>query len=215
MCSKGIPLLLVLGLIGSMPAMDTVAEDASADQTDTEAVVTAPGASPVVTLHFEDGHIGNADPTPFMRVHRDGIIRVHYPHYMKMAGDYELRLSSNEVSELIDGLYEKGLMTTDFEDVKRRCSDLDQLGRPSSITVHQAVTVLKLSLDNNDAPTPRAMGETNQLRTITWTSLKQDARRFSQVDEIQNLNAAVDLLLSLCNRPDLVRVSKGDNQNRE
>ena len=41
------------------------------------------------------------DPGPSVTVYGDGRVLVHYPHYMKRAGDWELRLSGEELDALI------------------------------------------------------------------------------------------------------------------
>jgi len=55
--------------------------------------------------------IENQDTTPFMRVYGDGRVLIHYPAYMKRAGDYQLQLSDAELQNLLTTLDNAGLLS--------------------------------------------------------------------------------------------------------
>jgi hypothetical protein len=59
----------------------------------------------------EGGLIKNPDPTPFVRVYPGGRVLIHYPAYMKLAGDYELVLSDEEVEELLSSFADREVLT--------------------------------------------------------------------------------------------------------
>jgi len=54
--------------------------------------------------------IENQDTVPFMRVYGDGRVLIHYPVYMKRAGDYQLRLSDAELQQLLTRLDNAGIL---------------------------------------------------------------------------------------------------------
>lgn len=70
---------------------------------------------PVLELSYEGGLIKNPDPTPFVRVYPDGRVLVHYPAYMKRAGDYELRLSDDELRDLLASFADGEVLTMEEE----------------------------------------------------------------------------------------------------
>lgn len=55
----------------------------------------------LLELSYQGGMIANPDPTPLVRVYPDGKVLVHYPAYMKRAGDYTLNLDNDELQELL------------------------------------------------------------------------------------------------------------------
>lgn len=55
----------------------------------------------LLELSYEGGMIANPDPTPFVRVYTNGQVLVHYPAYMKRAGDYTLNLDDDELQALL------------------------------------------------------------------------------------------------------------------
>jgi len=54
--------------------------------------------------------IENQDPIPLMRVYGDGRVLIHYPVYMKRAGDYQLQLSDSELQQLLTKLDNAGAL---------------------------------------------------------------------------------------------------------
>jgi hypothetical protein len=68
-------------------------------------------AEPLLALSYEGGLIKNPDPTPFVRVYPGGRVLIHYPAYMKLAGDYELVLSDEEVEELLSSFADREVLT--------------------------------------------------------------------------------------------------------
>jgi len=56
----------------------------------------------VVVLQLsQDLGIQDADETPLVRVYGNGRVAVHFPDYMRKAGDYELKLSAGAFRELV------------------------------------------------------------------------------------------------------------------
>jgi hypothetical protein len=67
---------------------------------------------PIAELRYSGGMIENADPTPFIRVYGDGTVRVHYPPYMKKAGEYTLKLAPDQLQSIIDSFSSEAVART-------------------------------------------------------------------------------------------------------
>ena len=86
--------------------------------------------------------IDEPDPIPLLRVYRNGWVQVHFPKYMKRAGDYGLQLTEAEMTALLSSLAAKGLMNFDQaettqrkEEAKRqlRLKAMQQKGTPTLV----------------------------------------------------------------------------------
>lgn len=78
---------------------------------------------PVLELRYEGGLIQSPDPTPFVRVYPDGRVRVHYPAYMKRAGDYVLQLTDDELHELLNSFADEEVLTMDPAGLRAMAAD--------------------------------------------------------------------------------------------
>ena len=58
----------------------------------------------------QDVGILDADPTPLLRVYGDGLARIHFPVYMRRAGDYTLQLDQRELQDLLALFVQGGLI---------------------------------------------------------------------------------------------------------
>ena len=68
---------------------------------------------PVIEYNLVHGMLAQPDPVPLLRVYGDGRVHVHFPAYMKRAGDYELLLNQVELDELLRQLDDNGIMSFD------------------------------------------------------------------------------------------------------
>lgn len=65
---------------------------------------------PVIEYTLDQHMLAQRDPTPLLRVYGSGRVRVHFPVYMKKAGDYEMQLSHAELNALLRMLADKSVM---------------------------------------------------------------------------------------------------------
>lgn len=173
--------------------------------------------APMLQLSYTKGIIADPDPIPFLRVYQDGRVLIHYPHYMKRAGDYELSLTGAEMKTMLDSLYAKGVMTMDVGSLKaaRAAASVDDSTLNDSFPHDAVTTVLKLriaSYEPMDKSVPR-LGAIR--RTIAWHGLAHDAKRHPDIDGIQGLRSAVNELLALRKRPGLVKLNNGEGDPNE
>lgn len=156
------------------------------------------------------GEIGNSDRGPSVQIHGDGYVLVHYPSYMKRAGDYALQLGPLEMENLLRSLIDKNILEFDADAVrqnKREAETLAQGGvQPSLFAVLDAsTTVIEVRVDRYKPAGYKTQELRNIHKKITWYGLRSDAKRHPHIEAIQNLAAAEHELRALMQRQDLER----------
>lgn len=162
------------------------------------------GPANTVVVHYAEtlGELAGPDRGPSLTIHEDGRFDVHYPPYMKRGGDYRGRLSPAALDALVGRLVEHGVLDFDPAAVRgaragaaeRRAARARALGEPSLFAVTDpSVTTITLRRDGIE-------------RTVSWSGLRDDARRFSGIAPLQGLRAAELDLRALMEREDLRRV---------
>ena len=178
-----------------------------------------PGAPPQPIFHFAatddmpvieytlDHHmLAQRDPVPLLRVYGSGRVQVHFPAYMKKAGDYEMQISRAELNKLLRMLADKGVMDFDAATVQQERRQLETAHRTATgefFHVSDATdTVINIQLDQyqRTASSPRIHGFNKQIR---WRNLEHDARRFPQAARLTNAADASTALHALCEHPAL------------
>ena len=161
------------------------------------------------------GEIEDPDPGPSLAVYGDGRIAVHYPRYMKRAGDYADRLSPAELRALVSSLVSKDLMDFDAEAAHRRKAELEAsrraaakaAGEPELYQVFDRSTVeVEIRLERY-RPAGAAPDEEQRdvYKRIRWKGLRPDAKRYREHASIQKLAEADRELRALLERPGLAR----------
>ena len=64
------------------------------------------------------------DPIPLLRVYANGRVHVHYPKYMKRAGDYIGLLSSTEIRELLSSMERQEISSFNRVDIQKKLKKL-------------------------------------------------------------------------------------------
>jgi hypothetical protein len=165
--------------------------------------VFAEPAAPIVSYREVLGEVGEADAGPALHVFADGHVSVHYPRYMKRAGDYRLRLTPGQVTALVHSLTGKGLLDFDSASVRRSVADAGQARRRASTLRGEPATQTFVA----DASTSIIELQVGARRNkLTWQGLREDARANPEVVALQNAAAAETELRALLERPDLERV---------
>jgi hypothetical protein len=153
----------------------------------------------VVTWTEIPGEIADPDPTPSLVVYGDGRAVAHYPHYMKRAGDHELRLSAAEMRTLVRGLAQKGLVEFDRAAARTAARDAAAASGIERVSTDPATTVIELRLSRYRPPA--AVADVLDVhKRIEWRGLRGDARDHPSVSAIQNLAAAQRDLAALAAR---------------
>jgi hypothetical protein len=152
-----------------------------------------------VVVHYAEaiGEIGEADRGPSLTIHQDGAVEVHYPAYMRRAGDHRGRLAPAALDALVDRLVARGVL--DFDPPRVRAERTAELRRraatpaPLFVATDPSVTTVTLRIDGLE-------------RTVTWPGLRSDAKRFPDLAALQRLRAAERELQALMEQVALGRV---------
>lgn len=166
----------------------------------------------IVELSQDIGMLEDADPTPLLRIYGDGRVHVHYPVYMKRAGDYSMQLSEQEMRQLLSLLLGKGLIQFESEPVKKQMKDIDlarkqkKLATGEQVVVNErldeATTNIRLALESYQ---DQSAVMKNVVKEISWHGLLGSVKDYPEVEMIQNLAAAKDVLLTLTKHNNLMK----------
>lgn len=132
---------------------------------------------------------------PSMVLYGDGRVQVLVPSYMHRSGEREIRLSRDEMIQLLDEVTSGGLLDIDTGALRsdtRHAALEEQAGitRTDGVrqigTVHATsdavVTVIEINGRRRDAADARPVR-----KTLRWANLKSDADRFKNVAALQEL----------------------------
>ncbi len=153
------------------------------------------------------------DPTPLVRVYGDGRVHVHWPRSTRLAGDYEVRLTGEELRQLVDAMVVDGVTSFDGdavgEEIERveaeRQNQRAKSGKVRTVShISDCVwttVVLRLSI-----PGAEDGGTTLEEYTARWNNLRGYAVYYPEVDALQGLRRAEAALSAIAERTDLERV---------
>ena len=165
-------------------------------------------AEPIIVYRQNITMLENQDSQAGIQVFSDGRVHVHYPVYMKKAGDYEFTLTRPELIQLIQSLSTNGLMDFDHARVKQEKSnhDLEMKARGELHYVSDAVeTYVDIRLQDYQKTT--ASPVTPELTTrFSWKNLEQDAKYYKNNRSIQSAAEAVRTLDSLRQHPAMKKI---------
>ena len=141
-----------------------------------------------------------------LSVYGDGRVLVHYPVYMKKAGDYEMHLSNAELENLLKALSRNGIM--DFEEnevrekVKAEKKALRAKGRFFSIsdTVETNIDIKLVDYRKNAS----SAIQKNFYKKFKWDNIEHDARYYNNT-ALTKANNSVLLLKGFTEDRRLVR----------
>ncbi|MDH3443372.1 MAG: hypothetical protein OEN50_05560 [Deltaproteobacteria bacterium] len=157
------------------------------------------------------GEIKDPDAGPFVQVHGDGYVLVHYPRYMKRAGDYFLQLSQQEMADLMGLLSNRKILEFDVDEVRRDKRQADRAvlsgSAPQLFAVLDAsTTIIEIRVDRYNPVTGKGQEVLNVDKKISWYGLKSDAKRYPDIEPIQNLDFVRQRLLTLMEHKDLEKI---------
>lgn len=162
----------------------------------------------VVLQLTEDVGIRGADDTPLVRVYGDGRVAIHFPDYMRRAGDYELTLPESTVQELVQTAVDT-LLTFDSGATESEVLALEAAERSDGLIVDvsdEATTILEVRFERY-RPEGAAEDLRDGVKRVVWRGLVDDASRFREVSALQELGRIRRQLRALADHPDLVAVT--------
>jgi hypothetical protein len=157
-------------------------------------------ASPILTYRVTHDLLPTEDVYS-VEVYEDGTAHVHYPPYMKKAGDYIVQLSPEEVQEIRLLLQHPLVQNFDPEKVqaekKRKDAESSEVFAISDNTYSDFV----INLQDTSASTA-----TKKTKHIRWANLNSDAKRYPEIGIFRKLADIQDSLLELDQHPTAQRV---------
>jgi hypothetical protein len=171
--------------------------------------VPATSTEPVIEYNVVHHLLAQPDPVPLLRVYGDGRVHVHFPAYMKRAGDYELYISRTQLNDLLRQLADDGILDFDPAAVKQEKQQLEAARRAASGELfHRSDAsdthiIIKLAQYQRSAASPRINGLSRQFR---WRNLYADARRYPQSTSLSRAANATAILQALCAHPGLQKL---------
>lgn len=156
-----------------------------------------------MTRHI--GLVASSDPGPRVVIWDDGIVDVHFPAFMKRAGDYRVELSAAELEVLVSGLLADGLQEFDpalvREELVGKSTPTNGGGQIVSREMDRGFTEFQYSL-----PVTENKGLVHG--SIRWRGLQSSARRHPDVKALQDLASIESRLLELADDSRAVRVAQ-------
>ena len=170
----------------------------------------------ILQYSLEIGMLKNTDPTPILTVYGDGRVNVHFPAYMKKAGDYRLQLTERELSSLLTSMIEKGVMEFDEKAVKtmkknaarQRREAAKSRGETSEDVYYSdgETTVIEMYLDGY-----RPAGKSGPMREkvrkkVSWHGLRWDAKQNPGIASLKGIADVEHELRGLVEHKDLQKI---------
>ncbi len=145
----------------------------------------------VLSLTYDNEMLADQDPTPLIRIYGDGLVQIHYPVYMKRAGDYEVRITTPELVQLLKGWGNAGVLDFDAAAVKEARRQKIQERAGQGVLFHISDdTNLVIEVNLDWFRPPGSAGQINNSRKIIrWSNVAQEARLFPGLPALQNLAA--------------------------
>lgn len=161
----------------------------------------------VIQLREEDG-VRDGDDTPLVRVYGDGRVRVHFPAYMRRAGDYELRLTAGALQELLRAAA-GSILPFDAASTQSQVRALQSVERDEGVVVavaDRSTTILEMRYERFRAA-GAAADVLDGVKRVAWNGLASDAERFGSVGALQDLAGIRQRVRALADHPDLEPVT--------
>ena len=169
----------------------------------------------VITYSEVPDMLANPDPTPLIRVFGDGEVLVHYPKYMKLAGDYQLFLNPGELRKLlltVSGVigFDAKLAAQARREEKRARFDDTGIVTERSDEVLERIEIQLDGFQDSAASSMRVVNE-----RVEWRDIGPDAREFPGLPGMKGLGGARNALRALLDHPDLYSLPEIPAQNQQ
>ena len=197
---------LVIICLGSGWALAAATQPVPASAQLSFDISSSPNA--VVLQLREDVGIRDADDTPLVRIYGDGRVAVHFPDYMRRAGDYELRLPEDTLQELMQAAA-GSILSFDSAVTESRVRALETAERNDGVVVrvsHRTTTILEVRYEQY-RPAGAAVDIRDGVKRVAWTGLVSDAERFRDVTALRDLAGIRRQVRALADHPDLEAVA--------
>ena len=134
-----------------------------------------------------------------LSIYGNGRVLVHYPVYMKIAGDYEMQLSSAELEDLLKSLSRNGIMDFDESKVKEKVDAVEKSLQAKGLfydVSDAVVTNIDISLDKYQKNTASPILN-NFRKHFRWKNIEHDVKRHESNVALVKANDSVSQLKKL------------------
>lgn len=184
------------------PLIATLLALAAAAPASSQARLSRAGGEIAISLVEEIGGIEDPDPGPRVEVYGDGRFFVHFPDYMKKAGDYEGRLSTAELEALVALAEDDAIRTFEPAAVRARVRS-----RASETRLHARSAAVRsriaLRMETETGAAGAAPERRSEVRKLAWRGLRADAARHADEPSLRALGDLERRLRALREHPDL------------
>lgn len=150
-------------------------------------------AEPVIHYQQNIQMLSGIDDRPSLKVFGSGRVVVHFPVYMKKAGDYEMQLDDEELVNLIQSLSSNGVMDFDEARVKKNIQSYKKMlhakGQFHEVS-DAVVTSIDVRLDEYQK-NRSAVKIKNFHKVFHLANIEYAAKKFKQDIDITNANNTV------------------------
>ena len=168
--------------------------------------LVSPG-EPIISYRLDIAMLAGIDDRPTITVYGDGRVTVHYPVYMKKAGDYEMQLEEDELVSLVQSFSANGVLDFDGKKVKQKIREKrDQRRAKGQLYAISDSTETIIDVRLDEYQKDRSAKAVKRFhKRFRWTDIEHDARRYPQQREIVDANRSVQRLRGLMKDHRLVR----------
>lgn len=167
-------------------------------------------AEPVIHYQQNIHMLSSVNDRPSLKIYGDGRVQVHYPVYMKKAGDYEMQLDDKELVTLIRSLSSNGVLDFNEKKIKEKiiANKKALKAKGQFYAVSDAVeTIVDIKLDEYQKNN-RSNKIQNFAKRFKWENIEHDAARYKNESALLKANNSITHLNDLMKDARLIRRTK-------
>jgi hypothetical protein len=175
------------------------------------------GSAQAIVVEYDvESAIEKTDDEPLLRVYGDGRVRVHRQPYRQNAGDYEMKLSEDDLAGLLQFMHDNGAMTYDAKAVGQslhaaKTAQAEAARAGTGLLQHRSdveLTIVRINLNAYRASAGAAL-QTDLQKEIRCVDLQHEAQENPQIAALQGMANVGDALDALTNDTRLRKVGDG------
>ncbi len=194
---KYLLLLFVFGSVSGLYAQTIIESGAQSAGFHLSSDVT--DSVPVIHYQQHVHMLSSVDDRVSLKVYGNGRVEVHFPVYMKKAGDYEMTLEKSELIALIRSLSSNGMMDFDKKIIKARVhahKKQEQKNNTYYAISDSVESDIKIRL-NQYQKNSASRKSKNFKADFKWKNIEHTAAHYSDITELNRANQSVSLLKAL------------------
>jgi len=150
----------------------------------------------LVDYQREFSMLEETDNSVNVQLFADGMVQIHYPFFMRLAGNYQFQLNNNELDHIMQTLQQLGV------------SQLDPISTRQSIALEQSAALEAANFPGQsariitDPETTRlsiAATANSNSNTFSISGVRTHAQLYPQITTLVDLSTALDMLDALTN----------------